>query len=60
MQESIEQKQKMVKELGDQVRDLKFFLEAREKVQEHPELGGGSVGTRSSSSGRKLKRGAKR
>ncbi|KAI7855335.1 BRCA1-associated protein 2-domain-containing protein [Circinella umbellata] len=60
LQESIEQKQKMVKELGDQVRDLKFFLEAREKVQEHPELGGGSVGTRSSSSGRKLKRGAKR
>ncbi|KAI9263245.1 BRCA1-associated protein 2-domain-containing protein [Phascolomyces articulosus] len=62
LQESIEQKQKMVKELGDQVRDLKFFLEAREKVQEHPELGGGSVGTRSSSSstGRKAKRGAKR
>ncbi|KAI8148059.1 BRCA1-associated protein 2-domain-containing protein [Fennellomyces sp. T-0311] len=59
LQKTIEQRQQMVKELSDQVRDLKFFLEAREKVQEHPELGGGSVGTRSSSA-RKTKRGAKR
>lgn len=47
LKQSQQQKQQMIKELGDQVRDLNFFLEARETVQSHPELEGGSVGTTS-------------
>ncbi|GAN09500.1 zf-UBP-domain-containing protein [Mucor ambiguus] len=42
----MEDREKAIKELSDQVRDLMFFLEAREKVQGHPELEGGSVETR--------------
>jgi BRCA1-associated protein len=38
-------KQKAIQELTDQVRDIKFFLDARETVQDHPELEGGSVET---------------
>lgn len=46
----------MIKELSDQVRDIMFFLQAREKVQSNPELEGGKVET----SMRKGKRSAKR
>ncbi|KAK4511035.1 uncharacterized protein ATC70_012241 [Mucor velutinosus] len=42
----MEDRERAIKELSDQVRDLMFFLEAREKVQGHPELEGGSVETR--------------
>jgi BRCA1-associated protein len=42
---SMEDREKAIKELSDQVRDLMFFLEAREKVQGNPELEGGSVET---------------
>lgn len=42
---SIEEKEKTIQEFTDQVRDIKFFLEARETVQENPELEGGSVRT---------------
>ncbi|KAI9470075.1 MAG: hypothetical protein EXX96DRAFT_588707 [Benjaminiella poitrasii] len=42
---SIEDREKAIGELSDQIRDLTFFLEAREKVQGHPELEGGSVET---------------
>ncbi|KAI7901280.1 uncharacterized protein BX663DRAFT_515494 [Cokeromyces recurvatus] len=42
---SIEDREKAIDELSDQIRDLNFFLEAREKVQGHPELEGGSVET---------------
>ncbi|CEG69813.1 hypothetical protein RMATCC62417_05821 [Rhizopus microsporus] len=45
-----------ISELNDQVRDLKFFLEARKKVQADPSLEGGSVETRQSSRRRKGKR----
>ncbi|KAI8639115.1 hypothetical protein BD408DRAFT_421857 [Parasitella parasitica] len=41
-----EDREKAIKELSDQVQDLKFFLEAREKVQGRPELQGGSMETR--------------
>ncbi|KAF7722381.1 hypothetical protein EC973_003191 [Apophysomyces ossiformis] len=47
LKKSLEEKQQVVKELGDQVRDLMFFLEARDKVQDNPEMEGGSVETRS-------------
>ncbi|KAG0170286.1 hypothetical protein DFQ30_002673 [Apophysomyces sp. BC1015] len=47
LKKGLEEKQQMVKELGDQVRDLMFFLEARDKVQDNPEMEGGSVETRS-------------
>jgi BRCA1-associated protein len=42
---SIEERKNGIQELGDQIRDLKFFLEARETVQGNPELEGGSVET---------------
>lgn len=42
---SMEDREKAIKELSDQVRDLMFFLEAREKVQGHPELEGGNIET---------------
>lgn len=45
-----------ISELNDQVRDLKFFLEARKKVQADPSLEGGSVETRQFSRRRKGKR----
>jgi BRCA1-associated protein len=41
----ISDKEKAIQELEDQVRDIKFFLDARETVQGHPELEGGSVET---------------
>ncbi|KAI8877248.1 zf-UBP-domain-containing protein [Backusella circina FSU 941] len=41
----IEERKQGIQELSDQVRDLKFFLEARETVQGNPELEGGSVET---------------
>ncbi|CEP18415.1 hypothetical protein [Parasitella parasitica] len=44
--EEKEDREKAIQELNDQVQDLKFFLEAREKVQGNPELEGGSVETR--------------
>ncbi|KAI9022710.1 BRCA1-associated protein 2-domain-containing protein [Phycomyces nitens] len=42
----LEQNRQSVKELTDQVRDLMFFLEARDKVQQDPDMGGGSLSTR--------------
>ncbi|KAG2199165.1 hypothetical protein INT47_009904 [Mucor saturninus] len=42
---SMEDQEAAIKELSDQVRDLMFFLEAREKVQGHPELEGGNIET---------------
>jgi BRCA1-associated protein len=41
----IQEHEQTIQDLNDQVRDLTFFLEARDKVQGHPELEGGSVGT---------------
>ncbi|RCH92563.1 hypothetical protein CU098_000557, partial [Rhizopus stolonifer] len=46
LMKDMEEKEKAIKDLNDQVRDLMFFLEAREKVQGNPELEGASVGTR--------------
>lgn len=42
---SMEDRERAIKELSDQVRDLMFFLEAREKVQGHAELEGGTLET---------------
>ncbi|KAG2235207.1 hypothetical protein BDF21DRAFT_431872 [Thamnidium elegans] len=42
---SMDGREKAIKELSDQVRDLTFFLEAREKVQGNPELEGGNIET---------------
>lgn len=42
---SMDDREKDIKELSDQVRDLTFFLEAREKVQGNPELEGGNIET---------------
>lgn len=39
------EKKNAVRELCDQIRDLTFFLEARDKVQKQPELKGGDIGT---------------
>lgn len=39
------EKKNAARELCDQIRDLTFFLEARDKVQKQPELKGGDIGT---------------
>ncbi|KAI8379561.1 BRCA1-associated protein 2-domain-containing protein [Radiomyces spectabilis] len=49
----IDEQKNMIKELGDQVRDLMFFLEARDTVQGNPEMEGGSVQMQQSKSSRR-------
>ncbi|KAI8085174.1 uncharacterized protein BX664DRAFT_338726 [Halteromyces radiatus] len=53
-----------VKEAHDELRDLTFFVQARNKVQDNPDMAGGSVGTiqrteRSSNKNRRGKKGKK-
>ncbi|CAO3680352.1 unnamed protein product [Umbelopsis vinacea] len=50
-------KDKAIVDLSDQVRDLMFFLESREKINDNPELEGGSVEVGPSAKGKKVKRG---
>ncbi|KAG2185533.1 hypothetical protein INT44_002326 [Umbelopsis vinacea] len=50
-------KDKAIVDLSDQVRDLMFFLESREKVSDNPEMEGGSVEVAPAAKGKKIKRG---
>ncbi|KAH8549210.1 zf-UBP-domain-containing protein [Umbelopsis sp. PMI_123] len=50
-------KDKAIVDLSDQVRDLMFFLESREKVSDNPEMEGGSVEVAPAAKGKKTKRG---
>lgn len=45
LRNKILEKKNIAQELCDQIRDLTFFLEARDKVQKQPELKGGDIGT---------------
>ncbi|KAI8387329.1 hypothetical protein BD560DRAFT_468721 [Blakeslea trispora] len=54
---NIAERDKAIGDLNDQVRDLMFFLETREKVQGRPELEGASVGTRKTYSRTSRRRG---
>ncbi|CAO3628686.1 unnamed protein product [Cunninghamella echinulata] len=45
LKQILKDKKKMFLELNDEIRDLKFFVEARNKVNDLPELAGGNVGT---------------
>jgi BRCA1-associated protein len=50
-------KDQAIVDLSDQVRDLMFFLESREKVSDNPEMEGGSVEVAPAAKGKKTKRG---
>jgi BRCA1-associated protein len=50
-------KDKAIIDLSDQVRDLMFFLESREKINDNPEMEGGDVEVTSSGKGKKARRG---
>lgn len=45
LKKGIQEHEQTIQELNDQIRDLTFFLEAREKVEGDPELEGGTVET---------------
>lgn len=45
LKQALQDKKQMLLELNDEIRDLKFFVEARNKVNHNPELAGGNVGT---------------
>ncbi|KAI8373512.1 hypothetical protein EDC96DRAFT_583483 [Choanephora cucurbitarum] len=47
---NIAERDRAISDLNEQVRDLMFFLETRERVQGNPELEGASVGTRTTHS----------
>lgn len=57
LKEDNKTKEQTIADLSDQVRDLMFFLESREKIQDNPELEGGSVEVGPTMKGKKARRG---
>lgn len=53
----VNSKEQTIADLSDQVRDLMFFLESRDKISDNPELEGGSVEVGPAAKGKKAKRG---
>ncbi|KAJ2955539.1 hypothetical protein NQZ79_g8466 [Umbelopsis isabellina] len=57
LKEDNKAKEQTIADLSDQVRDLMFFLESREKIQDNPEMEGGSVEVGPAMKGKKARRG---
>ncbi|CAM0143227.1 unnamed protein product [Umbelopsis sp. WA50703] len=57
LKEDNKAKEQTITDLSDQVRDLMFFLESREKIQDNPEMEGGSVEVGPAMKGKKARRG---